>query len=52
VGTANFVDPNAMIEITDGIRDFLIRMGLQRPLDLTGRVRAADRVPEPAHRRG
>jgi dihydroorotate dehydrogenase (NAD+) catalytic subunit len=52
VGTANFVDPNAMIEITDGIRDFLIRRGLQRPLDLTGRVRPADRVPEPAHRRG
>jgi dihydroorotate dehydrogenase (NAD+) catalytic subunit len=52
VGTANFVDPHATIEITEGIRDFLIRKGLERPLDLTGRVRAAERVPEPAHRRG
>jgi dihydroorotate dehydrogenase (NAD+) catalytic subunit len=52
VGTANFVDPHATIEITEGIRDFLIRKGLARPLDLTGRVRASERVPEPAHRRG
>jgi len=52
VGTANFVNPDAMLRITEGIREFLARKGIERPLDLTGRVRTVDRVPEPAHRRG
>jgi dihydroorotate dehydrogenase (NAD+) catalytic subunit len=52
VGTATFVDPHAAIDIAEGIRQFLTRKGLERPIQLTGRVRTSDRVLEPAHRRG
>jgi dihydroorotate dehydrogenase (NAD+) catalytic subunit len=52
VGTANFFDPEAMSRIVDGLRAFLERKGMQRPGDLTGKVRLSDHVPEPAHRSG
>jgi dihydroorotate dehydrogenase (NAD+) catalytic subunit len=52
VGTANFIDPDAIPRITEGLRAFLDRHGLERPSDLVGRVRALDRAAQPAHRRG
>ncbi len=52
VGTANFYDPEATIQIGDGVRTFLAERGLSGPSDLTGKVELTDRVPEPAHRRG
>jgi len=52
VGTANFYDPEATIQIGDGVRTFLAERGLSGPSDLTGKVELTDRVPEPAYRRG
>jgi dihydroorotate dehydrogenase (NAD+) catalytic subunit len=52
VGTANFFDPAVLIDVGEGIRDFLARKGLERPGDLRGRIGPTSRVPEPAHRRG
>jgi dihydroorotate dehydrogenase (NAD+) catalytic subunit len=39
VGTANFVNPLASIEVIDGLRDYLARHGLASPRDLTGSLR-------------
>ena len=36
VGTANFVNPTAPIEILDGITDYLTRHGMASPADLVG----------------
>jgi dihydroorotate dehydrogenase (NAD+) catalytic subunit len=36
VGTANFVTPQASLEIVEGIRRYLARHGLARPRELTG----------------
>lgn len=52
VGTASFFDPGAVVRIGRGILAFLESRGLERPADLTGKVRVSERVPEPAHRRG
>ncbi len=38
VGTANFVNPRASVEIADGIRDYLVERGLKSVKDLVGRV--------------
>ncbi len=38
VGTANFVNPRASVEIADGIRDYLVERGLKSVRDLVGRV--------------
>jgi dihydroorotate dehydrogenase len=39
VGTANFFDPGALVEVGDGIREFLVRKGLSSPADLRGALR-------------
>lgn len=38
VGTANFVEPQAMQTIADGIRDYLIERGIEQVNDLVGKV--------------
>jgi dihydroorotate dehydrogenase (NAD+) catalytic subunit len=52
VGTANFFDPTATIQVADGIRDFLAAHELSGPEDLRGKVKVAGRVREPAYRSG
>jgi dihydroorotate dehydrogenase (NAD+) catalytic subunit len=52
VGTANFFNPDATIDVARGIESFLSRHGLSSPADLVGRVQAANRIPEPASRGG
>ena len=39
VGTANFIDPYVTAEIVDGIRDYMLRYGVERVTDLVGAVR-------------
>ena len=38
VGTANFVNPRASVEIAEGIRDYLVERGLKDVKDIIGRV--------------
>ena len=52
VGTANFWNPEATSEIAAGVAAFLERKEIPDVAGLRGRLRASDRVPEPAHRRG
>ncbi|MFN2590303.1 MAG: dihydroorotate dehydrogenase, partial [Actinomycetota bacterium] len=52
VGTANFYNPDATVEIGDGIRDFLAARGLSSPADLRGRLEVGRDAPEPAYRGG
>jgi dihydroorotate dehydrogenase (NAD+) catalytic subunit len=53
VGTANFFNPHATLEIAAGIADFLAARGLRSPSDLRGRVQAAEEIAlEPAYRSG
>jgi dihydroorotate dehydrogenase (NAD+) catalytic subunit len=53
VGTANFFNPHATLEIAAGIADFLAARGLRSPSDLRGRVQAAEEPAlEPAYRSG
>jgi dihydroorotate dehydrogenase (NAD+) catalytic subunit len=52
IGTANFFDPDVMVNVGDGIRAFLARKGLSSPADLRGKVQLGRRVPEPAYRSG
>src|SRR5439155_24583954 len=52
VGTANFANPDATIQIADGIGQFLAARGLSSPADLTGKVERSERVAEPAYRSG
>ena len=52
VGTTNFFNPHATIEIAQGIGELLARKGLRSPADLRGRVRAEEEVGEPAYRGG
>jgi dihydroorotate dehydrogenase (NAD+) catalytic subunit len=52
IGTANFFDPDVMVDVGDGIRAFLARKGLSSPADLRGKVQLGRRVPEPAYRSG
>jgi len=39
VGTANFVNPYVTSEIVDGIRDYMVRYGVEKVQDLIGAVR-------------
>ncbi len=48
VGTANFFRPDVIGDVAGEIGEFLARKGLSSPADLTARVRAGERVPEPA----
>jgi dihydroorotate dehydrogenase (NAD+) catalytic subunit len=52
VGTANFYDPHATVEIAEGIGGFLSRRGMTSPADLRGRVVTPGAAPEPAYRGG
>jgi dihydroorotate dehydrogenase (NAD+) catalytic subunit len=52
VGTTNFVNPEAPVQIAEGIRDFLAARGLSSPADLRGRVEIEPGVAEPAHSGG
>jgi len=52
VGTANFWNPHAMIDVGRGIGEFLVERGLSSPADLRGRVAVAEEVGEAAHRGG
>ena len=36
VGTANFINPNATIEIIEGIEEFLIKNNISRVMDIVG----------------
>jgi dihydroorotate dehydrogenase (NAD+) catalytic subunit len=38
VGTANFVNPRASVEIAEGIRDYLVERGLKHVSEIVGRV--------------
>lgn len=52
VGTANFFNPGAVINVAQGIGAFLREKGLSSVADLRGKLELPDRVPEPAYRRG
>ena len=39
VGTANFINPHVTAEIVDGIRDYMLRYGVERVTDLVGAVK-------------
>lgn len=52
IGTANFFDPQVVVDVADGIETFLIRKGLSSPADLRGRLRVPEAAPEPAYRSG
>jgi dihydroorotate dehydrogenase (NAD+) catalytic subunit len=53
VGTTNFINPEAPVQIAEGIRDFLAARGLSSPADLRGRVEIEPGVAaEPAYRGG
>ena len=53
VGTANFYNPHATIEVAQGLAEILAAKALRSPAELRGRsVGAIDPVPEPAHRGG
>ncbi|HCO02013.1 MAG TPA: dihydroorotate dehydrogenase [Actinobacteria bacterium] len=52
VGTANFFNPDATIQIAEGVRAFLSRKGLASPADLRARFTLSGRIPEPATQGG
>jgi dihydroorotate dehydrogenase (NAD+) catalytic subunit len=52
IGTANFFNPHATVEVAQGIGEFLRDRGLQSPADLRGRILAGEEVEEPAYRGG
>ena len=52
VGTANYFNPHATIEIASGIREFLGARGMSSPEDLRGRLVTGVRPPEPAFQGG
>jgi dihydroorotate dehydrogenase (NAD+) catalytic subunit len=52
VGTANFYDPHAAIDIAEGVGAFLARRGMSTPRDLQGRVVTPAPAAEPAYRGG
>lgn len=43
VGTANFVNPHATMEITDGIKDYLAQKGLSHVSQLVGQVKVGEK---------
>jgi dihydroorotate dehydrogenase (NAD+) catalytic subunit len=52
VGTANFFEPEVLVNVARGVGGFLARKGMAGPADLRGKVQVTDRVPEPAYRGG
>ena len=52
VGTANFYNPHATIEIAQGLAEILASKAMRSPAELRGRVVGVPAVPEPAHRGG
>jgi dihydroorotate dehydrogenase (NAD+) catalytic subunit len=52
VGTANFYNPPAAVEIAEGIGGFLARRGMTSPRELQGRVVTPAPAAEPAYRGG
>jgi dihydroorotate dehydrogenase (NAD+) catalytic subunit len=52
VGTANFHNPQVMVEVAQGIGRFLAAKGLRDVAELRGGFSAHGRTPEPADRRG
>ncbi|MPN48444.1 Dihydroorotate dehydrogenase B (NAD(+)), catalytic subunit [bioreactor metagenome] len=42
VGTANFVNPYATVEIADGIREYLNQQGLMQVSEIVGKVRTEE----------
>lgn len=52
VGTANFYNPEAAVEIAEGIGGFLARRGMTSPEELQGRVVTPAPAAEPAYRGG
>ena len=52
VGTANFYNPQAAVDIAEGIGGFLARRGMNSPAELRGRVVTPAPAGEPAYRGG
>jgi dihydroorotate dehydrogenase (NAD+) catalytic subunit len=52
VGTANFFNPKATIEVAEGLSAILAGKGLRSPAELRGRMARAAPVAEPAYRGG
>jgi dihydroorotate dehydrogenase (NAD+) catalytic subunit len=52
VGTANFYNPHATIEVAQGLGEFLASKGLRSPADLRGRMVTEEPVEELAARGG
>jgi dihydroorotate dehydrogenase (NAD+) catalytic subunit len=52
VGTANYFDPHATIDIATGIGEFLAARGMSSPEDLRGRMVTPSRPAEPAYQGG
>jgi dihydroorotate dehydrogenase (NAD+) catalytic subunit len=52
VGTANFYNPHATIEIAQGLAEILAAKAMRSPAELRGRVVGAPALAEPAHRGG
>ena len=52
VGTANFYNPSAPIEVAEGLGRILQEKGLRSPAELRGKVVGVVPVPESAHRGG
>lgn len=52
VGTANYVNPQATVEIAKGIGEFLAARGMSSPEDLRGRLVTPSQPQEPAYQGG
>lgn len=52
VGTANYWNPHATIDVARGLGEFLVERGLSSPADLRGGVAVGEEVGEAAHRGG
>jgi dihydroorotate dehydrogenase (NAD+) catalytic subunit len=48
VGTASFSNPNAVVDVADGIAAYLARRGMHSPGELVGRVFDGERAAQPA----
>jgi dihydroorotate dehydrogenase (NAD+) catalytic subunit len=52
IGTANYFNPHATIDVARGVGEFLAAKGLGSPADLRGRMIADVEAQEPAYRSG
>jgi hypothetical protein len=52
VGTANFFNPHATVEVAQGLGEFLASKGMRSPADLRGRMIVEEPVEELAARGG